>query len=134
MAMDEHSTLLDAAGAPDFHLMNFADPTLLVPGTKASIMCLADAIASERPFTLRQSASQGAGTLTLKPTTRDLGTMTETNGHFSWNISPQEALHCRAVLLSLGNSEHPAHQYLDPDTNRTNRQIVVSLGEYDRIP
>lgn len=117
-----------------FQLMDFADPTLLVPGTEGTIEQLAHAIAANRPFTLRQSTSQGNGSLTIKPTDQLTGTMIEGNGHFLWDISRNEARQCRAALLSLAKSGHPAHQYLDPDTNETGRQIVVSLGEYDRLP
>jgi hypothetical protein len=134
MTLDGLSTPIDAAGAPEFYLMEFADPTLWVPVTKATIVWLASAIASDRPFSLRQAPSQGTGSLTIKPTDRDIGTMIETKGHFLWEISRQEARQCHAALLSLGESEHPAHQYFDPGTNETDRQIVVSLGEYGRLP
>ena len=134
MTLDAPSSPLNAAGAPDFHLMNFADLTLLVPGTQTSILWLAHAIASDRPFVLRRSTYQGTGSFTIQPTDRDTGTMIEIDGHFQWDISQQEARQCHAALLSLASSEHPAHQYLDPGTNETDRQIVVSLGEYGQLP
>lgn len=133
MTLDALSTPIDAAGAPEFYLMEFADPTLLVPGIKATIVWLARSIASDRPFSLRQAPSQGNGSLTIKATDRDIGTMIETDGHFLWEISQQEARQYHAALMSLSKVKHPAHQYLDPGTNETDRQIVVSLGEYGRL-
>lgn len=124
----------DTADAPDFYLMDFAYLTLLVPGTQASIIWLAHAFASDRQFTLRQSTSQGTGSLIIKPTDNGAGTLIEADGHFLWGISQQEARDCREALMALANSERPAHQYLDPGSNEANCQIVVSLGEHDQFP
>jgi len=123
----------DISGAPEFGMMDFADPTVLIAATQASIHWLAYAFSSERQFELQQVSSQGRTRLVVTPTATETGKLITRDGDIHWEVSRQEAERSARNLFNLAQSDRAAHQYLDPDKNETGLQIIVSLGEYTKF-
>lgn len=112
-------------------LADFAEPTLLILGDKASLNWLADCIETRQSVDLAMSPfvkllSVG---LVIAPT-HDEGTFIRSETLFEWRVSPLEAQQFAGQLRALALSEKPAHVYLDPKKNGAGVQVIASQGEY----
>ena len=112
-------------------LADFAEPTLLVLGTKESLMALADILEKRQPTDL--------GTLdfiklvniclAMVPTSNS-GSLGKSGERFTWQISTEEVGHFAEQIRALADHPGGAHIYLDPHVNAAAVQILISKGEY----
>jgi hypothetical protein len=55
----------------------------------------------------------------------------ESETRFRWILSPSSANHYRDLLSGMSESQHPCHQYLDPDNSPPAPGLIVTFGEYE---
>lgn len=113
-------------------LVDFSEPTLLFLGDVDALRWLAELIESRQSidFAATPFASLVNVRLLLDPTDGESGLGRSGSG-FVWSISSYEASKFAEQLRELVKSKIPAHAYLDPKSNSSGVQIVVSRDEYD---
>jgi hypothetical protein len=111
-------------------LADFAEPTLLLIGQPADLTWLAGEICGRRILALQSGATGPSVSLHMVPTDEEASLACQ-GQVFEWRITASEAQTVARQLQELAATGKPAHAYLDPTTNLTAVQVVVSCGEYE---
>ena len=112
-------------------LADFAEPTLLILGTKESLIAFANIMEKRQPINLATSEFITLVNIGLAITpTSNSGSLGKSGERFTWQISTEEVGHFAEQIRALADHPGGAHIYLDPHVNAAAVQILISKGEY----
>lgn len=116
------------------YLADFADPTFLFIGNKASLLTLKDMLRSlpQRKIIALEDdpafSSFSDKKLVFRLVDTDEGMRLIENDLFEWRLTPEQSIKFSDKVQGVLNNDKPCHDYLD--STRDDAVVVVSKDEY----